>query len=206
MLLAHTYCLKPSHGNPPGHCFSVPEAIRQRLHKLAHLMSVAGAPPPLVSVSSLLWDLARLSRHEQAAVASPVLSPALVNSWMANFTAVIGHARTTFPTVSHGAQDACYSSAGYGLNVPCDSRPRVQVMAWATHTILPPKHGDLGKALKPYLGHRYHISQLNTAVRHVADQLQLQLVDIDQVRKVRQVCLKPFVLFCFDTVHTMHSS
>jgi hypothetical protein len=53
----------------------------------------------VVVVSSCLWDIARLARHEPEAVSGPELAPGLLAAWAVNFTQVVALARATFPEV-----------------------------------------------------------------------------------------------------------
>jgi hypothetical protein len=79
----------------------VVQTAAQRLAASAELWArySPGAGPQVVVVSSCLWDIARLARHEPEAVAGPELAPNLLAAWAANFTQVVALARTTFPEV-----------------------------------------------------------------------------------------------------------
>ena len=95
--------------------------------------------------------------HEPSAVAGPELSPDVLAGWRANFTAVVEYARAAFP----GAK------------------------VWLTHTTLPPAHhAASGAMLRPYLGRRYYVEQLNGAACAAAMNVappRMQLVDYDAV-------------------------
>jgi hypothetical protein len=54
----------------------------------------------MVSVASLLWDVARLYVHERARLEGvQELGKGLLQDWVANFTAVVQYAQQAFPQV-----------------------------------------------------------------------------------------------------------
>jgi hypothetical protein len=59
-----------------------------------------GSEPQLVSVASLLWDVARLYMHERQRMEGvQELDKALLDGWVANFTDVVQYAQQAFPQV-----------------------------------------------------------------------------------------------------------
>ncbi|KIY96731.1 hypothetical protein MNEG_11229 [Monoraphidium neglectum] len=135
---------------------NVTQSFRKRIDSAAALWRefAGNQDPDIVSVSALLWDLARLWFHERGAVQGPELSRDLLQGWMANFTDAVAHARTAFPNAK----------------------------VFATHTTLPPRFKpSTGLAAKPYLGRPYYVAQLNAALRTVAAELGLQVVDYAQI-------------------------
>ncbi|KAI8466392.1 MAG: hypothetical protein J3K34DRAFT_524567 [Monoraphidium minutum] len=143
------------HPSGPWHR-NVTQAPRQRIDSAARLWhDFAGDDDPdVVSVSALLWDVARLYFHERPEVEGPELSRQLLQGWMANFTNTLLYARSVFP----------------------------KAKVWATHTTLTPRFDPTsGLAAKPYLGRPYYVAQLNGALLAVAARLGLQVVDYWQV-------------------------
>lgn len=61
--------------------------------------SYAPGPPDIVVVASLLWDLARASAYEPAAVAQAELPRTFLDGWAANYTRVVQYAQAALPEV-----------------------------------------------------------------------------------------------------------
>jgi hypothetical protein len=81
-------------------------------------------PPAPQSVSSLLWDMARMWFHERHEMGGPELRYDLLQGWAANFTDVVRYARQVFPQVRHAG-----TGEGWAAGVQC-THPLGQREAW----------------------------------------------------------------------------
>eukprot|EP00879_Flechtneria_rotunda_P023306 GHRR01024655.1.p2 GENE.GHRR01024655.1~~GHRR01024655.1.p2 ORF type:complete len:131 (-),score=49.89 GHRR01024655.1:1203-1595(-) len=70
------------------------------------------------------------------------------------------------------------SSAAMAPVLPSYCYASLQTKLWATHTTMLPRYAaSTGLMVKPYLGRRYFIKQLNAAAAAAALKLELQLLD-----------------------------
>jgi hypothetical protein len=72
-----------------------------------HWEGYAGGPPDVVIVAANLWDIARMYGRERALLRGNELSLETIHLWMANFTAVVQHAKKAFPEVRCMLQGCC---------------------------------------------------------------------------------------------------
>jgi hypothetical protein len=92
------------HPTGPFHRFSAQD-YKQRIDSARQMWEeYAGtgpsSEPQMVSVASLLWDVARLYMHERQRLEGlQELDKALLEDWVANFTGVVQYAQQAFPRV-----------------------------------------------------------------------------------------------------------
>lgn len=96
--LAATY-IPGVHRSGPFHKGRTLAYPRRIDHLKAVWKSYAPGPPDIVVVASLLWDLARASAYEPAAVAQAELPRTFLDGWAANYTRVVQYAQAALPEV-----------------------------------------------------------------------------------------------------------
>lgn len=130
--------------------------FRRRIDQAATVWhAYASGPPDIIIISSTLWDLARLSAFQPDIMKKEELPRDYLESWVDNYTRVVEYTRLRV-----NAPDAMF----------------------VYHTNMMPRYDSAsGDMIKAYLGRANHIRQLNSAGRHAASLLGMEVVDYEAV-------------------------